>query len=159
RIVLTINGLNNEIIVEVVEKLSTTTGAEGVAKVTPHVVRSALEGQNEIKHPITSQTLYPGNITMLQSLVMGSGNEGAAGYKPAQVLIHEATHKFAGTIDYCYFDPRDGSTFSRMGHEAGEARELGQSRTWYQGYDIKAAKDIMVNLEGAELARLNADSF
>lgn len=150
-LLLTMNGLNGDIRMKVVKRVpvSSMNVGEAVAKVEDlSALRSPLDkskGQNEVKDLLTGATVRVGDIVLEKDLVNRRGMTGATGYNPVKTIVHEATHKFAGTIDYWYFSVRDGSSPDKYGGaHAGAAREFGASSH---------------DKEGAELARMNADSF
>jgi hypothetical protein len=146
RLVLTMNGLNNTIRVRVVEKLP-----QGAYNTNPGIAMveragRGSEGVNEIRDLRTGNMQRYADIILEKGLVDPTSIERVGlGYDPIKTLIHEATHKFAGTIDYCYFSRSDGSlTKATMGDESGGARKFGATA---------------FNKGGPELARMNADSF
>lgn len=151
RILLTMNGLNNEIRVGVsknvpspVNSMNTQTGQ---AIVLPSTSRGSLKaGENERPDLLTGKMERMGTIYMTEALVDVNAYRMETGYKPVPVktLIHEATHKFAGTIDYWYFSFSEGHLPGEYGAHAAGTKKFG---------------DAALGKTGEELARMNADSF
>jgi len=158
RLIQTMNGLNADIQLQVVEKVSVSSMnvGEAVAKVAEisgvSSEKPLSKGQNLVRDLLTGNELRYGDIVLEREMVNKEGMSGAVGYKPVKVIIHEATHKFAGTIDYWYFPERDG------GQSAKDADNIGGHRGSQAGTAKKFGENAQ-NKEGPVLARMNADSF
>ncbi len=158
RLVQTMNGLNADIQLRVVEKVpvSSMNVGEAVAKVEDLSGASPVtplpKGQNLVRDLLTGKETRYGNIVLEKEMVDKTGMSGAVGYKPVKVIIHEATHKFAGTIDYWYFPERDG------GKSVKDGANIGGNRGSQAG-TIKNFGESAQHKEGPVLARMNADSF
>jgi hypothetical protein len=107
----------------------------------PGVVK---EGMNVMVRPHMGGFQLLGNINIQRSLFDKNSQDVSFGYSPIRTIIHEATHKFAGTIDYCYFKLDGSGPQDKMGAESGGAKKFG---------------DKAYNKTGDALARMNADSF
>jgi len=158
RLVQTMNGLNADIQLRVVEEVPVSSMNVGgaVAKVDEIVGVSSekplSKGQNLVHDLLTGKEIRHGDIFLEREMVNKEGNAGASGYKPVKVIIHEATHKFAGTIDYWYFPERDGV------QSAAGADDIGGRKGSQVGTATKFGENAH-NKEGPVLARMNADSF
>ena len=103
------------------------------------------EGMNVTVRPHIGGFQLLGNIQIQKSLFnQESQDVQIMGYSPVRTIIHEATHKFAGTIDYCYFKLNGREPADEMGAEASGAVRFG---------------DGAYGKTGDKLARMNADSF
>jgi hypothetical protein len=157
RILLTMNGLNNEIRVGVSKILpsppNSMNSQEGQAIVLPSTSRGSLkQGENDRLNLATEKMERMGHIYMTEDLVDVTAQLMKTGYKPVPVktLIHEATHKFAGTIDYWYFSVSDGDLPGDAGDHAPGTKKFG---------DAAVVLGKQEKLPGDVLARMNADSF
>ncbi|MGH9353868.1 MAG: hypothetical protein ACRD2G_17185 [Terriglobia bacterium] len=169
RLLLTMNGLNSDIQLRVVEKISVSSMnvGEAVAKVAEisgvSTEKPLQRGQNLIPDLLTGKQTRYGDIFLEKEMVNKTGMSGAVGYKPVKVLIHEATHKFAGTIDYWYFPERDGGKSVKFSERDGDKSvKDGDNIGGYLGSQAGTAKkfsDPAQGKDGPVLARMNADSF
>jgi len=124
------------VITKTLNGISSDTMGVKIVKSDP-TVNGSVNGMRVGNAPKLHSQPYHNNVADMsdgtvwrQSAIHITGDRLGLGRLGVQTLIHEATHKYAGTEDYCYFS-YDGSTPSGTFTDKKRALQNADSYAWF----------------------------